>query len=130
MKPLLYFAIPRIIYKDKPKQIGLNEFGHRLEIINQDDYITSIRPSQLGELYYNFTLFGVCFGMFIIGIIYSAIFNNIKKGNLNFSLKIFLCFLLIDIEKDLYTYFNGLFWKYLILYISISIIENLSKKKI
>lgn len=54
--------IPRVIWKDKPSMgINQNIIGHDLEMLDPNDFITSIGITPLGEGYYEFGIFGIIF---------------------------------------------------------------------
>ena len=65
--------IPRVIFKNKPKEVTGQIFGHRYGFIRDDDFRTSIRLTQVVELYVNFGLWAIPIGMFMIGSMYRAI---------------------------------------------------------
>lgn len=66
-------AIPRIIWRDKPSiNIGTG-FGKLFHITAFGNY-SSITPSQVGELYWNFNVLGIIPGMFLIGFYLRALY--------------------------------------------------------
>jgi hypothetical protein len=71
--PLLFVAIPRLFYRDKPSDLPGNVLGHQYGILQPDDNTTSINLMQLLELYGNFGPIGVIFGSIVIGMIYRTI---------------------------------------------------------
>ncbi len=79
--PLLFVAIPRLLYRDKPSDVPGNQLGHEYGILPPEDYITSVNLMQLLELYGNFGPIGVIFGSILIGMIYRTI-NDLflRKG--------------------------------------------------
>ena len=66
--------VPRALmsHKSDPGTYG-NEFGRQYGFIDRSDFQTSIAPSQMGEMYLNFGLLGLVFGMPLIGAVYRLI---------------------------------------------------------
>jgi hypothetical protein len=71
--PLLYKAIPRFLYPDKPTESTGQTFGHRYGFLDAGDFDTSYNLPQLIEFFVNFGAIGVAVGMFVIGIAYRTI---------------------------------------------------------
>jgi hypothetical protein len=71
--PLLFVAIPRFLYRDKPSEVPGNVLGHQYQLLPTDDYYSSINLMQLLELYGNFGPIGVVLGSIVIGMIYRTI---------------------------------------------------------
>lgn len=59
--------VPRFLWPDKPALNVGNEIGRQYGQIPSSDLVTSISPSQVGELYMNFAFLGVVIGMFLWG---------------------------------------------------------------
>lgn len=126
--PLLFIPIPRVLWPSKPQQMPLNEFGKKIGMIAENNYSTSIRPTQIGDLYYNFGLPAVCFGMFMLGIIFAGTFNTLGKSThdpIKLAIAIYIAFLLIDVGQDVYAHISGLFWHLLVLYVFVTILKKL-----
>jgi hypothetical protein len=60
--------IPRLLWSDKPTEIAGNFWGHRYHFIDLADNLTSWNFGVLPEFYANFGIFGVLFGMFLLGL--------------------------------------------------------------
>lgn len=71
--------VPRALVptKDDPGQFG-NRFGRAYGVVNADNYITSIAPSQVGEFYLNFGLLGILLGMPLVGALYRLINDYLR----------------------------------------------------
>jgi hypothetical protein len=67
LSPMLTWVIPRFIWADKPDVQTGQVVNKVFQISEQED--TYISPSHLGELYWNFGWYGVCVGMFSIGLL-------------------------------------------------------------
>lgn len=66
-------AIPRILWPEKPNiNIGI-EFGKKFHMTPFGNY-SSISPSQVGELYWNFNVPGIVMGMFALGVFLSVLY--------------------------------------------------------
>lgn len=90
-KSLVNFFIslgpPRFIWKNKPIiNASGNEFGRKYGILSPDNFQTSIGPTIVGDLYMNFGLFGIMFGMLFFGALFRVIFDSlIDKINISLS---------------------------------------------
>jgi len=62
---LLYAVIPRVVWSDKPGDNSAVTFNRDFHLSADPD--THISPTHMGELYWNFGLPGVVFGMALIG---------------------------------------------------------------
>ncbi|RKZ18355.1 hypothetical protein DRQ17_03330 [bacterium] len=51
------------------------EYGHRYNFLNPNDYGTSFNLSMLIELYINFGVIGIIIGMFLIGVVYRILYR-------------------------------------------------------
>lgn len=90
-KNLLNFFVslgpPRFIWKNKPviNAFG-NDFGRKYGILNPDDFQTSVAPTMVGDLYINFGLMGIAFGMLTFGMLYRIFFDSlIRKSAISLS---------------------------------------------
>lgn len=73
----LVFSPPRFLWKDKPESINAkgNEFGHRLGLLYENNFNTSVGPTNVGDWYMNFGLWGIALGMFFMGMLYRIIYE-------------------------------------------------------
>jgi len=100
---LLWRVIPRLFYWDKPTGTDLEIYSHRYNMQYHEDYTSSTRLPQLIEMYINFGIPGVLIGMFLMGIIYRAIYEMLchpKAGEGGLLIAIFIFTKLLDIEGD------------------------------
>lgn len=72
--------IPRILWPDKPNVTIGREFATTFNLVNASDRETQIASSWVGELYWNFQLPGVVFGMFLIGAAYRWVYRKYGDG--------------------------------------------------
>jgi hypothetical protein len=68
--PLFTKWIPRLIWKDKPKEYLGNEWGRRYGLINPDSYSVSFNLPWIAEMYMNFGFAGVLGVSFFIGLLF------------------------------------------------------------
>jgi len=66
--PTLAFFIPRVIWSDKPVLSLGRDFGETFRVVHILDEKTWISPTVPGELYWNFDLPGILFGMALWGV--------------------------------------------------------------
>lgn len=72
-KFLIIMGPPKFIWKDKPSiNSGSNELGHKLGLIAPNDKGTSVGSTHVGDLYMNFGMGGIAFGMFFIGMLWRS----------------------------------------------------------
>lgn len=62
--------VPRALWPNKPQKTLGQDFGHRYAYLGATDRHTSINLPVLIELYINFGVDGVIFGMFVVGLVY------------------------------------------------------------
>lgn len=96
--------IPRFLYPSKPQKMLGQEFGHRYELLNPNDFSTSYNLPVLVEFYINFGPLGVALGMFILGIIFRIlyfIFNNPDMGEAGAIIGTVIFAGLYNLESDL-----------------------------
>jgi len=80
---LLWTFVPRFLYPDKPTKLLGQEFGHRYELLHEEDTGTSFNlPHQVLEMYINFGIPGVLIGMTLIGCFYRALTTMIGQAEL------------------------------------------------
>ena len=79
---------PRIFWKDKPNDRLGNEFGQRYNVLTKEnkdlgikrDDSTSWNMPFLNELYANYGKKGVIYGMFVLGLIFPYLVQNLSIG--------------------------------------------------
>jgi len=78
---MFVFGPPRSIWKDKPLSINAsgNEFGHRIGVLGENDRITGVGPTMVGDWFINFGLAGVIFGMLLMGMLFRLIYEYLIK---------------------------------------------------
>jgi hypothetical protein len=103
--------VPRFLWPEKPtKELG-QAFGHRYGYVGVNDTNTAVNLPFLVEFYLNFGMFGVVFGMMVVGIIYTLIaraVNNPGQDDLLSLAGIVLMIPLTNIESDFSLGFGGL----------------------
>ncbi len=67
LEPLLYIFLPRVLWSAKPGGNSAVDFNREFHISEDPD--THISPSHIGELYWNFGVIAVIFGMTAFGAI-------------------------------------------------------------
>lgn len=85
-KTMLNFFVslgpPRFIWRDKPiVTLDGNKFGHEMGVLPTGDSKTSVGMTLPGELYINFGLFGIIFGMFVFGIVWRFMYEYLIPGS-------------------------------------------------
>jgi len=78
-KPLATSFIPRALWPGKPEERLGQAFGHRYDILDPGDTVTSENVPWLTEFYVNFGVAGVALGMGLVGSFLAALetlFNN------------------------------------------------------
>ena len=116
--PLLFQPIPRLIWPDKPVPMDQNELGRLFSIISPTDYNTTIRPTILGDLYFNFGLPGIVIGMFLMGGIYAYInkvFGSDRNDFGKVMINILVCIFLLDVEGNIQGILGGVYWRVIML---------------
>lgn len=86
--------IPRAFWQDKPRAGG---YQTALLVFGRDD--TAIPPGNVGELYLNFGLLGVVFGMFLFGLLMRILYNQCSGLNSPFGV-IFLVISLAYLQPN------------------------------
>jgi oligosaccharide repeat unit polymerase len=56
-----------------------NEFGRALGLAGQNDFVTGVASTNMGEWFINFGLPGIIFGMLLTGVIYKIIYSNCQQ---------------------------------------------------
>lgn len=121
---------PRFLWKNKPViNASGNEFGRKYGILSVDDFGTSVAPTAIGDLYMNFGLAGIVFGMFLIGVLFRFIFDFFIKGEKNiFGVVIYSVFW-IQIIKGMEDWIAPVYAGLVKLFIIFLIINYFFKKK-
>lgn len=72
---------PRFIWKNKSISINgsSNEFGRVYGILGENDFETSVGPTMVGDLYINFGVIGIIFGMLFFGVLFRILFDYLIK---------------------------------------------------
>ena len=109
---LVGFAVPRVLWPDKPSKTLGQDFGHRYGYLDPQDAYTSINFPFLIEFYANFGESGVLLGMLIVGVLYRVLDSLLNRPGQ--PLKVTVCALvllvpLLNIESDFSLVFGGLF---------------------
>lgn len=78
----LFFStfVPRMLWHDKPNSSTGRQFNRAFHL-SQSSF-TFVPTTQLGELYWNFGMSGVVFGMTIIGMIFGYIASAFSVGRI------------------------------------------------
>jgi len=74
--PLLYKLVPRIVFRDKPPDVG--DLGKRYGFV-APNVMNNAKVHQLGEFYLNFGVLGVLAGMFLLGLLYRVLHEIFHK---------------------------------------------------
>jgi len=78
----LFYPLPRALFPQKPLSAGSFITQYLFPYLKY----SSVPPTILGELYLNFSYFGIMIGMFIIGILHKIIYEyfNLNKEKLSY----------------------------------------------
>lgn len=79
--PTLAFLVPRAIWPDKPYFVTGRDFGRLFRVVNPMDQLTSIAPTVVGELYWNFDLPGILAGMALFGMCLRLLYRRYGEGS-------------------------------------------------
>jgi O-antigen polysaccharide polymerase Wzy len=116
--PLFTSFIPRFIFPDKPEERIGNLFGRRYDYLSSRDLDTSLNLPWIVEMYANFGVIGVIFGMSLVGIFLSFLeqkFNRPEMNSLEFVTGTTILFGLIYQESNFSLMVGGVFSLYLAL---------------
>ncbi len=58
-----------------------NDFGKAIGMLRTHDSVTGVGPTQVGDMYLNFGISGIIFGMILLGILYRCVFENFVAAN-------------------------------------------------
>lgn len=64
---------------DKTNVFDGNEFGRAIGVATANDFSTGVASTNMGELFINFGILGIVFGMFLTGILYKFLFVNCRQ---------------------------------------------------
>ena len=67
--PLLSKFIPRVLWPDKPQEAGGQYFGHRYQILPEEDLATSVNMPLILESYVNWGWYGIIFSATLFGLV-------------------------------------------------------------
>ncbi|TRZ95490.1 hypothetical protein D4R78_03480 [bacterium] len=115
--------LPRFLFPDKPKKIVGQEFGHRYDMLNPDDVVTSYNLPMPVEMYINFGPLGVVIGMFIIGLlvrIVYTLFNHPRCGEGGFLISAMVFMNLLNLESDFSLVFGSLVQHLVLFYLIVT----------
>jgi hypothetical protein len=90
--PILFKFIPRILWLNKPKEDMGQIFGHRYDILADDNLTTSMNCPMVAEAYMNFGMFGMWLFFFLFALlmaIYMSSKNIRNSNNSNFIVEVF-----------------------------------------
>jgi hypothetical protein len=74
--PAMSFFIPRFVWPEKPLFMMGRDFGVKFRVVNVLDDKTRIAPTVPGELYWNFDLPGILFGMALWGFVVRLVYRR------------------------------------------------------
>jgi hypothetical protein len=80
--PTVAFFVPRVLWPEKPMLTLGREFGRTFRVIPEADRKTFIAATVPGELYWNFDLPGIVFGMALWGIAMRALYRRFGQAGL------------------------------------------------
>lgn len=78
--PTLAFMVPRALWPEKPYFVTGRDFGRRFRVVGITDQQTSIAPTVVGELYWNFDLPGILVGMAVFGLGVRFLYRRYGEG--------------------------------------------------
>ncbi len=119
--------VPRLFFPDKPQKTLGQEYGHRYSFIDSRDYATSINLEQTVEMYANFGGYGVLIGMFLMGMLYRALYvmlNHEEAGAGGVLIAATAFRVLLNIESDFTLVFGGIAQSSLLLYLVLRVIAG------
>jgi hypothetical protein len=128
-RSLVGFAIPRVLWPDKPQKSLGQDLGHRYGYIAETDRTTSIDLPFLVEFYLNFGEQGVIWGMCLVGVLFGLLECYVNQPRQSLLVTLaggVLLFPLLAIENDLSMQFGGLFLCAVALRVMVWTIEALS----
>jgi hypothetical protein len=117
---LFWMWIPRFLYPDKPVEDQGQNFGHRYAILHSNDLTTSWNIPQLVEMYANFGMLGVVFGMFLIGLTYQGlhhILNHPRAGSWGMVSSAVILSNLMNIDSNFTVVYGNTIYYIMLLYL-------------
>jgi len=81
-EPMLALFVPRMLWPDKPVFGMGREFGETFRIVSPLDEVTNVAVTVPGELYWNFSVPGVVFGMFLFGVVMRWAYRRYAEATL------------------------------------------------
>ncbi len=122
-REFLWSFAPRFLFPNKPTKTLGQAFGHRYEIIGEEDLYTSINlPHQIVEMYANFGSWGIIVGMALIGCLYRAITTFLGARDSGERSLIIGCTLLgnlLALDSDFSLIFGGVAYFLLFMYLAV-----------
>jgi hypothetical protein len=112
--------IPRVVYPDKPLEEMGQTFGHRYNLLDEDDVTTSVNLAQLCEMYINFGTVGVVLGMTLFGMLLRVLYHSLNHRNLGSWGMVTLVTIgsgLLNIESNFSLVYGGLVYSLGLLYV-------------
>jgi hypothetical protein len=130
-KDFFWSFVPRVLVPSKPKKTLGQDYGHRYLILDKRDHITSINLEQTVEMYANFGLLGVIVGMFVMGLLYRAIYETLGSPIGDGGTLVAACLfrLLLNIESDFSLVFGGVVQQAVLLHIVLYLLARAPKWK-
>jgi len=118
-RDLIWVLAPRFLFPNKPLKTVGQEFGHRYGLLHEEDFTTSFNlPHQVIEMYANFGLAGIIFGMAIIGLLYRSILALLSRPDSGERGIIICCALLgnlLSLDSSFSLIFGGVIYYILLL---------------
>lgn len=125
---LLWAFAPRFLFPNKLKKTLGQEFGHRYQILSEEDLVTSVNfPHQVIEMYANWGAIGVALGMFVVGLVYRGIMNLLTHPEGSERGLIIGCALLanlLNLDSDFSLVFGGALYYIIVMYILIRFLHG------
>jgi len=115
---VLWRAIPRVLWPNKPEEVLGGEFGHRYGVLDPTDTTTSWNMPQIVEMYANFGVLGVIVGMSFIGVVYHLlryILENQQVDEWSQMTAVIIYTSLLEIDSNFSLVFGNIFyWLFLL----------------
>lgn len=124
---LLSSFIPRLFMPKKPEKRLGQEFGHRYMFLNPRDVTTSYNLPMVIEMYINFGPIAIIVGMFILGLIYRALyalFNHPASGDGGLLLSTMIFINLLNIDSDFSLVFGNIIQYMILFYIILKVMRT------
>jgi len=72
-----FFTLPSVGFNRE--YLNGNDFGHAIKVISDNDFVTGVAPTFIGDLYIRGGITAIIIGMYFIGITYDLIFKIINR---------------------------------------------------